>query len=165
MTDLHTRLREFLEQHDTMTLATIGPGCEPRAAAVFYAVGEELVLYFLSNPASRHSEDLAQDSRVAATIQEDGQPWQEIRGLQIEGSAHAATDEREIAQAARVFAARFAFLQGLLADSESHGPPELQGPLENSRFFVLRPSWMRLIDNTKGFGHKEEMTLINADRG
>jgi uncharacterized protein YhbP (UPF0306 family) len=165
MTDLQASLREFLEQHDTMTLATIGPDREPRAAAVFYAVREELVLYFLSNPASRHSENLARDSRVAATIQRDGQPWQEIRGLQIEGTAQLVTDEREIGQAARVFAARFAFLQGLLADSESHGPPELQGPLQNSRFFVLRPSWIRLIDNTKGFGHKEEMTLIDADGG
>ncbi|MEJ2240469.1 MAG: pyridoxamine 5'-phosphate oxidase family protein, partial [Gemmatimonadales bacterium] len=114
MTDLQASLREFLEQHDTMTLATIGPDREPRAAAVFYAVGEELVLYFLSNPASRHSENLARDSRVAATIQRDGQPWQEIRGLQIEGTAQLVTDEREIGQAARVFAARFAFLQGLL---------------------------------------------------
>lgn len=165
MTDLRSRLREFLEKHDTMTLATIGPGGEPQAAAVFYAVGEELVLYFLSSPASRHCENIARDARAAATVQRDGQPWQEITGVQIEGAAYEVTDERQIAYAARTFAGRFSFLQGLLADAESNGPLELQGPLASSRFFVLRPSWIRLIDNTKGFGHKEETTLIDADGG
>jgi uncharacterized protein YhbP (UPF0306 family) len=165
MTDLRSRLREFLEQHDTMALATIGPGDQPQAAAVFYAVGEDLVLYFLSSPSSRHCENITRDARAAATIQVDGQPWQEITGVQIEGAAYEVIDERQIAHAARTFAGRFAFLQGLLADAESDGPIELQGPLANSRFFVLRPSWIRLIDNTKGFGHKEETTLIDADGG
>jgi uncharacterized protein YhbP (UPF0306 family) len=165
MTELRSRLRDFLERHDTMTLATNGPSGEPHAAALFYAVGEELELYFLSSPGSRHSEDLTRDPRVAATIQVDGQPWREIRGLQLEGSAYVATEEQEVARAAQVFASRFAFLQGLLADSDSEAPLELQGPLADARFFVLRPTWIRWIDNTRGFGHKEELTLINADGG
>jgi uncharacterized protein YhbP (UPF0306 family) len=165
MNELRSRLRDLLERHDTMTLATNGPSGEPHAAALFYAVGEELELYFLSSPGSRHSENLTRDPRVAATIQADGQPWREIRGLQLEGSAHVATDKQEVARAAQVFASRFAFLQGSLADSHPKGPLELQGPLAGARFFVLRPTWIRWIDNTKGFGHKEELTLPGAHGG
>ncbi len=165
MTDLESRIRWFLEQHDTMTLATVGPDGESQAAAVFYAAADNLRLFFLSSPTSRHIDNLARDTGVAATIQRDSQPWQEITGLQIEGVARQVTDEAEIAHAAQLFASRFTFLQGLLLDAESGGPLELQGPLAESRFFVLRPTWIRLIDNTKGFGHKEEMTLIDADDG
>ena len=36
------------------------------------------------------------------------------------------------------------------------GPGVLDGPLAQARFWVLRPKWIRLIDNTVRFGFKEE---------
>jgi hypothetical protein len=44
-------------------------------------------------------------------------------------------------------------------DGAASGPAVLRGPLASSRFYVLRPAWIRLIDNTQGFGHKEELHL------
>ena len=49
------RVRAFLAEHTTMTLATVGPSGEPQAAAVFYVADEQLNLFFLSSPTSRHS--------------------------------------------------------------------------------------------------------------
>ncbi|MCS6843767.1 MAG: pyridoxamine 5'-phosphate oxidase family protein [Caldilineales bacterium] len=155
MSLLHERLAAFLAAHNTMTLATVGPDGAPQAAAVFYAADEDLNLYFLSSPSSRHSQNLALRPRVAATIQADGQAWQSIQGVQIEGTAHLVEGTRELAHAARVYAARFEFLRGLM-EGGGEGPAALRGPLASSRFYVLRPSWVRLIDNTQGFGHKEE---------
>ena len=36
------------------------------------------------------------------------------------------------------------------------GPLELAGPLAESAFYVIEADWLRLIDNTLGFGHREE---------
>lgn len=152
------QVKAFLDAHNTMTLATIGPSGEPQAAAVFYAADEQLSLYFLSSPSSRHSQNLMHDARVAATVHGDGQAWQAIRGVQIEGAVQLIEDPALLEEAARTYAERFDFLRGLLDDS-SDGPVALRGPVASSRFYVLRPAWIRLIDNTLGFGHKEEWTF------
>jgi hypothetical protein len=60
----------------------------------------------------------------------------------------------ELAHAAAIYCRKFAFVGALLAGAE--GPGVLTGPLVSARFWVLRPSWLRLIDNTVRFGFKEE---------
>jgi hypothetical protein len=72
----------------------------------------------------------------------------------------------ETAQAARVYAERFDFLREAMdacrapADGQDAvGPVALRGALAGSRFYVLCPDWIRLIDNTQGFGHKEEFRV------
>ena len=163
MTDLRSRLLDFLRRHDTMTLATTGPGGEPQAAAVFYAADDQLNIYFLSAPSSRHGRNLNRNSRVAATVQADGQPWREIRGLQIEGTARETEGARETARAGGVYGLRFQFMRGILDDRdltpEAGASSVLRSALAESRLYVLQPTWIRLIDNTEGFGHKEELTL------
>ncbi len=158
MTELRQLLQAFLVQHNTMTLATVDPAGAPQAAAVFYAADDALNLYFLSSPNSRHSVNLAHQPRVAATVQADNQDWRSIQGLQIEGTAQMVEGAAELARAALLYAGRFEFLRGLLGGGND-GPAALRGPLASSRFYTLRPSWIRLIDNTQGFGHKEELHL------
>ncbi len=139
-----------------MTLATVGRDGVPQAAALFYAHDSALNLYFLSEPTTGHGQNVAFQPHVAATIQADGQEWQKICGLQIEGTVDLVEGVAEMAHAARIYAARFAFLAGSLLGTGA-GPLTLAGPLARSRFYVLRPQWMRLTDNRVRFGHKEEM--------
>jgi hypothetical protein len=154
--DLRSRVQEFLGRHNTITLATVNAAGAVQAAAVFYAADEALNLIFVSSPNSRHGANLAGQSRVAATIQADNQAWQSIQGLQIEGTAQMVEGPADLAWAARIYAGRFEFLRALLG-GENGGPAALRGPLASSRFYVLRPVWIRLIDNTRSFGHKEEL--------
>jgi uncharacterized protein YhbP (UPF0306 family) len=161
---LRERLQAFLAAHNTMTLATLGPDGAPQAAAVFFAADDDLNLYFLSSPNSRHSQNLSRQPRVAATVHADGQAWQAIQGLQIEGIARQVEGPRSTAHAARVYAGRFAFLKGLLDGGAADGPLALRGPVASSRFYVLQPTWIRFIDNTRGFGHREEYGMWNVER-
>lgn len=156
--DLKGRMWDLLARHNSMTLATVDADGAPHAAAVFYATDETLSLYFLSSPNSRHCVNLVRQPRVAATVQADNQAWQTIQGVQMQGIAQMVDDVAELARAARIYAARFDFLRSLL-DSAIDGPTALRGPLASSRFYVLRPTWLRLIDNRQGFGHKEELHL------
>jgi uncharacterized protein YhbP (UPF0306 family) len=153
------RIRQFLAQHTTLTLATVGADGEPAAAAVFYAADQALNLYFLSEERTEHGKNLSANPAVAGTIHDDGQDWRAIQGLQLRGSARLVAPH-ELGHAVATYGRRFAFVGGLLSGSLLAGGPGtgvLAGPLARARFWVLRPTWLRLVDNTVRFGHKEEL--------
>ncbi len=150
------KIAELLAVHTTMTLATVNPDGGPAAAAVFYAADEAFNLYFLSEERTQHGRNLAANPAVAAAIQADGQDWRAITGLQMRGRA-APVPAADLPHAAALYAQRFAFVAGLLAGAA--GPSALSGPLARARFYVLRPDWIRLIDNTVRFGYKVELSL------
>jgi uncharacterized protein len=150
------RIRAFLAQHTTLTLATVGEDGTPAAAAVFYAADEALNLYFLSEERTEHGQNLIRQGTVAGTIQADGQDWRTIRGLQLRGKARIVNPDERV-RAVTTYGRRFAFVAGLLAGQS--GPGVLTGPLAKARFWILQPAWLRLTDNTVQFGHKEELRL------
>lgn len=153
---LRARVAAFLAEHTTVTLATVGAEGAPAAAALFYAHDAGLNLYFLAEERAQHGRNLLANPAVAGTIQADGQDWRIIRGLQLRGRAAPATGG-ELARAAAVYGRKYAFVGALLAGER--GPGALAGPLARARFWILRPTWYRLIDNTVRFGFKEELVL------
>ncbi len=153
---LRQRLRAFLAEHTTLALATAGADGRPAAAAVFYAADEALNLYFLSEERTEHGRNMLREPGVAGTVQADGQDWRSIRGLQLRGTARPVSTG-ELPHAVAVYGRRFAFVATLLAGQS--GPGVLGGPLARARFWVLRPTWLRLVDNTVRFGYKEELRL------
>ena len=142
-----------------MTLATVGPDGAPAAAAVFYAHDDALNLYFLTEARTQHGQNMLASPLVAATVQADGQDWRAIRGVQVRGTANLVA-AGELAHAAAGYGRKYAFVATLLAGSG--GPGVLAGPLSKARFWVLRPSWFRMTDNTVRFGFKEELTFADA---
>jgi uncharacterized protein YhbP (UPF0306 family) len=146
MNELKLRLKQFLAAHTTLTLATLAEDGRPQAAPLFYAELDDLSLIFISEPKARHSQNVAHDGRVAVTIYTDGQQWQTIRGLQLEGVCAALSGEAaEIAQT--TYLAKYPFIAT---------DPFLAGLLQKVTFYKISPTWLRLIDNSQGFGHKEE---------
>jgi uncharacterized protein len=160
-TPLRSRISHFLAAHTTLTLATTGPTGAPAAAAVFYAHDNHLDLYFLSEDSTLHGQNMLANRRVAGAIQEDGQNWRSLRGLQIRGEVYLVP-ATEQAQATAVYIRKFAFVGAQLVGTK--GPGVLTGPLARARFWRLRPSWLRLVDNTVSFGFKEELLLNECDR-
>ncbi len=141
------RLLALLRQHQVVTVAVTEMGGQPYAAALFYAVDEELRLYVVTDPATRHGQAMFAGGEVAGTIQLDQQQWQEIQGVQFRGRCQQlAGGER--ARAWELYAARFPFLQQSNAI--------LTCELVQTALWCIEPTWMRLIDNRLGFGHKEE---------
>src|SRR5579884_3610471 len=68
---LRDRVLAYLRHHNTLTLATWGPD-GPWAAALFY-VNDGFDLFWLSDPAARHSRNIAQSPRVAVAPHEEGE--------------------------------------------------------------------------------------------
>jgi uncharacterized protein YhbP (UPF0306 family) len=146
---LRTRVEEFLDRHHVMTLATAGSGA-PWAAAVFY-VRDGLRLYFVSSPRSRHAQDLAANPRVAAAIQGECQGWTEIEGVQLEGRV-APVDDAELPRVRALYGARFPFL-----GNAGEVPPAILAALARVRWYELVPEALYLLDNSRGFGHRERL--------
>jgi len=144
------RILAYLAAHNTLTLATEREG-KPWANALFYA-NDDFTLYFVSDPKTRHADHLKNNPRVAATIQDDQRDWRAIQGVQIEGRCSEITNPIESARALTVYAGKYPFIAGLL-----RAPKELGSAMAKARFHKITPTWIRLIDNTRGFGFKEEI--------
>lgn len=151
MDDLAASIESFLDAHHVMTLATVGDA-GAHAASLMYA-RSGFTLLWTSDPGSRHSVHLEREARVTATIAPDYTDFRVIRGLQIAGRARrVAGAKADAARAALV--ARYAFLAEL-----SSGPPKLRTAFAQAGFYALEPERITLIDNTRGFGHKETLAL------
>ena len=141
----------YLDGHHVMTLATQGPD-GPWASAVFYA-SDGASLIFLSAPNTRHCRNLVLDARCAATIQEDYREWSQIKGIQLEGRVvELQGDEEKRAQ--RLYGDKFPIV-GAVANV----PPAIVKALAKVRWFRLVPEHFHFIDNSKGFGHRDEIDL------
>src|SRR5208282_2515604 len=146
------RIAAFLDANHVVSLATCGSD-GPHAASVFY-VRDGLALLWVSDPKSRHSTELEANARVAATVAPDYFEFDAIRGVQISGQAHVITDASERANARLMLQARYPSLKRL-----SEGPPALREAYQRAEFYRLEPAWLVLIDNTRGFGHKDTLEL------
>lgn len=142
---------DYLSRHSVMTLATVGID-GPWAAAVFYA-NEGASLYFLSAPATRHSRNLAHDARCAATIQDDVAEWAQIRGVQLEGRVHRL--EGDAARLAHeLYGRKFPLVANL-----ARLPAAIALALTKIAWYRLDAERLHLIDNSRGFGHRDSFEL------
>lgn len=146
---LRSRVLAFLGEHHVMTLSTVGAD-GPWAAAVFYA-HDDLKLYFLSAPSTRHAQHLAADPRAAATIQRDYNDWPGIRGLQLAGTVRAVAAEDE-ARVRALYQRRYPLIGG-----GAGVPRKILEALNKIRWYEFAPDDIHLIDNTLGFGHREHL--------
>lgn len=147
--DAATRALAHLQRHHVMTLATTGAH-GVWAAALFY-VNDGMTLYFLSSPASRHCTNLTQSERVAVTIQSDCTDWREIKGVQAEGCVREISGDDEI-RARKLYGDKFPVV-GKIAQA----PSAIVKALAKVRWYRFVPERAWFIDNSAGFGHRDEL--------
>ena len=151
------RVRELLAGHSTITLATAAEG-RSWAATVFYASDADFNLYFVSDLKTRHGRELHHDAHVTGAINHDVSTWGEVIGLQIEGRALVLEGEERL-KALDTYLNRFPDVRRLFDRPRDDNEKVISGRLQKAPFWRLTPTWIRLIDSTKGFGWKWETTL------
>ena len=92
--EIRKNILTLLDQHRTMTVATLRPDGWPQATTVGY-VNEGLTLYFLCGLDSQKAKNLARDDRISLTIDHDTADLMAITGLSMAAHAHAVTDRAE----------------------------------------------------------------------
>jgi hypothetical protein len=139
-------VRDLLAETNALTLATLEEDGRPHATPLFFVADDRLNLYFLSEASSRHARNLTREAVAAAGLYPEVHDWREIRGLQVRGRVRLLRGaERE--RAMQLYAGRFPFVA------------ELGDAVQLSEMLRLEPSWIRLIDNRRGFAFKQEWTF------
>lgn len=151
---LKRQVLDYLASHNTMTLATCD-GDAPWAATVFYA-SDDLKLYFFSSPESRHCLNLAANSRVAVTIQEDYKDWRLIKGIQLEGNVVSVDSVLEKAKAIAIYARKYPAVIKLFTDPTSG---VYHKAFLKVKFYHVAPDRLFYIDNEQGFGKRQELPI------
>lgn len=146
----------FLATCRTASLATceIDPsgGGQPHAANVQYAHDAGWCLYWISSPNSAHSQHLQANPRGAVTIYAHQDVPELIHGLQMHGQVDQviAAGEAEWNRVWDLYTAKYELVRSV---------PQLRAAAEKQKFYRFAPTWVRWIDNRRGFGWKVEKTL------
>ncbi len=144
--EARARALAYVAQHHVMTLATNGP-LGLWAAAVFYA-HDGFRFVFLSAGHTRHAQNMAAAPDIAATIQADTDDWTAIKGIQLEGTVEQLYGAQR-ADAMSLYATRFRFLAQPVA--------AIERALTKVNWYELQPRRLYFVDNTQGFGHRDEI--------
>ena len=127
------RIVDFIKRHHVLTLATASSEGVPYCAACFYAYDKERNrLIFTSDDATSHAQQMLQNAKVAIGITLETRIVGKVQGIQICGTAKRGDDEDK-----RLYIKRF--------------PYAALAPLN---IWAVEPSFMKLTDNTLGFGKK-----------
>ena len=148
-------IRQMLEEHNTITLATSKDN-QPWAASVFFASDADLNVYFVSDYRTRHARDIEAGAGVVATVNADCSQWLEVRGLQIRGQAEIVTGLSR-ANALRHYLLKFSDVKALFEAPQGKNEETIAERLKAANMYRLKPDWVRLIDNSKWFGYKIEV--------
>lgn len=143
-----SEIADYLADHHVMTLATQGEE-GPWASAVFYAWVDG-ALVFLSSPDTRHARNLAGDSRCAASIQDDTGDWKAVKGIQLEGRVQRL-DGEEAVRTRSAYAKKYPLVSPVAVM-----PTAIAEALAKVVWYRLRPEKLYFIDNSRGFGHRDE---------
>ena len=130
----------------------------PHAASVFY-VNIGFNLYFLSNPKSRHGENLTQNPTVSGTINEDYSNWLQIKGIQLEGRVECIGGILKQARIAKAYVKKVPNVADFLLSPHKLGKKIAQ-KVSNVKFYQIRPAKIDFLDNSLGFGHKETLEIL-----
>ena len=136
-------INKFIQNHNTLTLAT-ERNHEVFAAALFYVPVDNCeALVFVSNPKSDHIKNLEYNTKCAVTIQKNNLDWEKIKGIQIKGEIETAKDEYW-----DFYLEEFDYI----SNNET-----LKKAMKKVQLYKLEIKWARFIDNSKGFGNKNEI--------
>ncbi|MHB1871305.1 MAG: pyridoxamine 5'-phosphate oxidase family protein [Steroidobacteraceae bacterium] len=142
---LQAQIVTLLDQHRTMSVATLRPDGWPQATTVGFA-HEGLTLYFLCGPDSQKAANLAQDDRVSLTIDHDPPQVMAITGLSMAARARRVTAPQEAEKALGLLVHRYSQQQSI------------PGPMPRADalcIFRVTPEIISVLDYSKGFGHAE----------
>ncbi|TVT27937.1 PPOX class F420-dependent oxidoreductase [Amycolatopsis rhizosphaerae] len=84
----------FVEQSRTATMATLGPDGTPHLVAMWYAVVDGQI-WFETKAKSQKVVNLRRDDRITCLV-EDGDTYDRLRGVSIEGRAVISDDPGDI---------------------------------------------------------------------
>ena len=127
------KITSFIARHHVLTLATATADGMPYCAACFYAYDKERnVIVFTTDDTTTHGQQMIANANVACAINLETRVVGKVQGLQICGVVRRGDEQDK-----STYLKRF--------------PYAAVAPLN---IWAIEPSFMKLTDNTLGFGKK-----------
>ena len=143
-------IKSALEATPFMALATHGPHGMWNNA-VHFAYDNDVNIYFISQPGSRHMQNIRESEEVALAIFSTGQPAVgDVVGLQIHGQATLVPGD-QLESAHKIYYARSPEIPGIGVSLDNY-----QGPDAPWKFVKVTPDEIGLFD-TKHFGAERQI--------
>lgn len=134
--DLRKLITDYLAEARLMQVSTAKDN-QPWTCSVYYALDNDLNLYWISLPDTRHSQEIETNEKVSGTIVLPHIPGQKPRGLQFQGIGKRTTGE-EMQKAMDAYATRMGMKderkQNILEGKDGHAA------------YVIRPTRFVLFD-------------------
>src|SRR3989442_10996904 len=136
-------ISRILRENVLCSMSTVAPGNRAHINTAYFCFTSELVLYFLSDPESRHCRNLARNPSLAMTIFKSAQEWGgQDRGLQLFGPCRRTTG-RGGKDAERFYAARFSpYSEWMKGRSPAERPQAAR--LRSHAFYRFLPPQIKL---------------------
>jgi general stress protein 26 len=143
--DVEKKISDYLSSHLYLNLATVSPDGKPLAHTVGFA-NDGAIVYFVTDKKTRKANNINGNPNVAFTCDEDYTDLYSIQGVQMKGKAELETNGVVIEKIMGTMLQKF---------------PQMKDMPENPDyvFFKITPLEGVFIDNTRGFGHREEITF------
>jgi uncharacterized protein YhbP (UPF0306 family) len=135
----------ILSRATDLTLASIRPDGTPHASTASFA-NSGLTVYFAVAIDCQKAHNIQHSSRVAFTVNTAYRNWAEIRGLSIDAAARLVTGVEELNLVSALLLEKYPEFSVIISN-----PAQLPWP--GMLFIRCDPSYISLLDYTKGFGH------------
>ncbi len=132
---LRDLIANYLKEAKLMQLATSVNG-QPWVCSVWFAADRNLNIYWFSSATRRHSEEVAENPKVAGAIALPQTPKDTPRGVQFQGIAELLTRKTDIAKAVLAYAGRV-FTIDKIGDLIKN---------KNHHFYRIKPTKFVLFD-------------------
>ena len=145
---------DLIQAGSTLTLATADES-GPWSAPVYYIYLDSRY-YFFSSPQSRHILQTMESGEAAASLFNQADSWQAIRGIQMKGTVDRVHSIRLSIKAIALYLKRFPFTREFFADDPN---PDLDAFFSRfkARLYAFTPTEVYYIDNRLGFGTRQRI--------
>jgi len=142
---LLTSVERILSSTALCSMATTSQAGRVDINTAFFAVGSDLLLYFLSHPKTAHSRNLTHVPAMAMTVFDSHQEWGRPHlGLQLFGNGEPVASTM-VEQARAFYAARFTgYFDHVVRAEESGGAAE--AGVGGLQLYVFTPTRLKLLD-------------------
>ena len=145
MTDIEKEIIEYLAEKPFITLATCSSNGLPITHPIAH-VTDGAIVYFVTDQTTRKVQNIIENKNVAYSTFEEIDQIDQIKSIQMEGTANILPKGPEFTKAWEMILKKFPFMKNM--------PPN-----PNNVIVKITPKKCHYSDYSKGFGYKETMVF------
>lgn len=149
--DTKALIHSYLSECTLMQLAT-SRNDQPWICNVWFTADKQMQIYWFSADHRRHSQEILNNDKVAATIVRPYTTLEIPSGLQLQGKSTMVTDKREITKVFELFKKKQFSIQSVIDTMKESG--------KSFHFYKIKPTLFAVFD-TIYFPHKTPL-IVNV---